>query len=110
MNYDTDVIMRSEVVADCYGGDSCDQVTKTFETYCEGDMDSDTHTEDIVIKLSDLPPGAIIKAEYPCCPECGDPRSDECETNEHGTMSIVGHGTVCECGFDWQEWVLSRYS
>jgi hypothetical protein len=57
MNYDTDVIMRSEVVADCYGGDSCEQVTKTFETYCEGDMDSDTHTEDIVIKLSDLPPG-----------------------------------------------------
>ena len=103
-------VMRSEVKADVYGGEQCDQVTKHFETYCDGDMGSDTHTEDIVIKLSDLPPGAKISVEYPCCPKCSLPRSDEFERLDGGSLRIIGHKSTCDCGFDWDEWVQSEFS
>ena len=110
MEYTEHEMMRAEVKADCYGGDTCDQVTKQFEIYCEGDMDSETTDEDIVISLSDLPPGARVLVAYPCCPECGVPREDDFETMEGGAMKIVGHKSKCECGFDWDEWVLHQYS
>lgn len=106
----THQVMRAEVKADVYGGDECDQVTKQFEIYCDGDMDSDTNTEDIVIKLADLPPGTKISVEYPCCPECSLPREDIFKQIGGGALKIVGHKSKCQCGFDWDEWVQNEYS
>lgn len=98
-------IMNTEVVADCYSGENCDEVKKQFKTYCDGDMESDIHLDDIVIRLSELPVGARIKVEYPGCPECDMPRFDIFKNNK-----IVGHADKCDCGFDWNQWILNNYS
>jgi len=103
-------VMRAEVKADCYSGKNLNQVKKQFEIYCDGDMDSDTTTEDIVIKLSDLPPGAKISVEYPCCPNCSLPREDKFKQLAGGSLKIVGHKAKCQCGFNWNEWVLGKYT
>lgn len=102
--------MESEVVADVYGGENCDEVTTYFKTYCDGDKESDTHNDDIILELRTLPPGAKIKVEYPCCPSCGMPRMDKMEMLPGGHMNVIGHEEKCECGFDWENWVLEQYS
>ena len=109
MSHETCVIMQTEVKADCYHGPDCNQVKNVFETYCEGDMDSDTHSEDIILKVSELPAGTIIKVEYPSCPECLQVRADLIEWN-NGSGRVVGHASKCDCGFDWDDWVLNTYS
>jgi hypothetical protein len=103
-------VMHAEVKADCYSSKNFDQIKKHFEIYCDGDMDSDTSTDDIVIKLSDLPPGARISVTYPCCPECSLPREDKFKQIGGGALKIVGHKPKCQCGFNWTEWVLNKYS
>lgn len=103
-------IMRSEVVADCYCGETCDQVITMFRSYCDGDKDSDEHKDDIVLKLSELPAGAVISVSYPCCPECGTPREEDYERITGGRLKIIGHKPQCHCGFDWNNWILGRYS
>jgi len=105
-----DDMMTAEVEADVYAGDNCDEVTKHFRTYCKDDMDADTNTDDIIISLKDLPPGAKILVRYPCCPDCGMARFDTFKSIEGGRMEIVGHDSKCDCGFDWDEWVLNKYS
>ena len=102
-------IMNTEVRADCYGGPTCDEVSTYFHTYCEGDMDTEDHKDDINISLKDLPPGARITVEYPCCPDCGTQRFDKLEF-DNGKYVIVGHDKKCICGFDWEQWVLEQYS
>ncbi len=99
-------VMRAEVKADCYSGPGCDQVRNQFEMYCDGDMDSDTGTTDIVIKCAELPPGAVVTIDYPVCPTCGIAREDKLD----GQNKIVGHAPKCDCGFDWDKWVLDTYS
>lgn len=108
-NYDHE-IMRAEVKADVYSGKNCNQVKKHFEIYCDGDMDSDTSDEDIVIKLAELPPGARVSITYPCCPKCALPREDKFKQMDGGTLKIVGHKSKCQCGFNWNNWVLNTYS
>lgn len=90
-----------EVNVDVYESDR----PKSFEAYCDGDMDSDNLTGDIVIKLPELPPGARVSVKYPCCPECGDVRADNLCSRE-----VVGHATECECGFDWVNWENDHFS
>lgn len=103
-------LMRTEVKADVYGGDNCNEISTHFETYCEGDMDSGTHTEDIVLRLSELPAGAKVSVEYPCCPECGMAREDKFEHLPGGRMKVIGHADKCDCDFDWVEWIRNQYS
>lgn len=103
-------IMRAEVKADCYAGETCDQVRNHFEIYCDGDMQAYTSREDLKIRLADLPAGAVVEVSYPCCPSCGAPRMDKFKSARGGAMRIVGHAEKCDCGFDWQEWVLNEYS
>lgn len=107
---DLQEIMRAEVKADCYGGEACDKISNHFEVYCEGDMSSDTTTEDIVIKLSTLPAGAVVSVKYPRCPECGMAREDVLDSVGGGVRMVVGHADKCDCGFDWNEWVKNTFS
>ncbi len=103
-------IMKTEVIADCYGGKSCDQVVNKFRSYCDGDMADDVHKRNIVLKLSDFPAGAVITVSYPCCPECESPREEEFQRLQGGRLKIVGHKKKCWCGFDWDKWVQDQYS
>lgn len=102
-------IMRTEVIADCYAGDNCDEVRKQFKTYCAGDMDSETHDENVTIRLRDLPVGAVISVTYPTCQKCGEPRQDDLRFRAN-RWRLVGHHEKCSCGFDWNEWILDNYS
>ena len=102
-------MMWSEVKADCYGGDTFDQVEPFFETFCIGDKESDSHHDDIVIRLSDLPPGTTIRVDYPCCPSCGIPREETREFID-GKWKITGHRDFCSCGFFWLPWVEEHYA
>lgn len=103
---DYHTVMRTEVECDIYEDDR----RQMFHTYCDGDMDSDKHTEDIVLTVNELPPGAVIRVEYPCCPDCGDPRQPIYESLEGGRLKVVGHESTCECGFNWIEWEDGQYS
>jgi hypothetical protein len=105
----TQTIMQSEVKANVYAGENLDEIENYFQTFCEGDKESEDHTEDLIIKCDELPPGALITVKYPCCPECGIPREDEFEMS-NGRMKIIGHSDKCDCGFDWVEWVIHKYS
>lgn len=103
-------VMRSEVKTDVYGGENCDEHENYFETYSDGDKQSEDHKDDLIIKLSDLPAGSIISVQYPSCPECDLPRYDKFEHLDGGVMKIVGHEEKCECGFDWLNWIEMQYS
>jgi len=98
-------MLMSEVVADIY----VEPHSKQFNTFCEGDMMDDTHTDDLIVALQNLPPGAKIVISYPCCPDCGMPREDKYE-HSSGGIKIIGHEETCDCGFDWKEWVEMTYA
>jgi len=102
--------MRTVVETDIYYGDSCNEHKNHFTTYCDGDMSSDTHTDDIVVKLGDLPAGATISVQYPTCPNCDLAREDTFEHLKGGRMKIIGHAEKCDCGFDWLNWIEEQYS
>ena len=99
------IIMQTDVICDVYSGE---EHTSMFGTYCEGDMESDTHTDDITVRLSDLPPGGQVIVSIPCCPECSDPRR-EIYNSELGTLTIIGWESTCECGFSWSNWEEEIY-
>ena len=102
-------VMVTDVEVDIYDGPKCDQHRKYFNTYCEGDMASEEHSEDLIIKLADLPVGAKITVGYPSCPECTLPRMDKMKSHD-GKWEIIGHEEKCECGFDWIKWIEKNYS
>ena len=100
-------IMRAEVKVDCYSGETCDKHRKYFNIFCDGDMqDDDSSEKKLIIKLAELPPGAVVTVSYPCCPECGIPREDKFSSS----MKIIGHKDKCDCGFDWVNWTEAEYA
>ena len=99
-------IMTAEVKVDCYSGKNCDEQKKFFNIYCAGDkQDDDCHEPTLTITLADLPPGARVLVEYPCCPKCEWPREDVFEVGK----GITGHAEKCHYGFDWMQWVEEQY-
>lgn len=77
---------------DCYGGDTCDQIESRWDSYFDGDKDSECSKDDIILDPKTFPPGTMITISVPECPEC----QESVET--------------CCCGFDWNAWVLDTYS
>ena len=103
-------IMRAKVLADVYAGPKCDEIGEhSFWVYCDGATDSSTDHQDITLKASQLPPGARIRVEYPCCPECGMIRQEIRECKD-GKYYFVGFESKCICDFDWEEWVKNEFS
>lgn len=107
MNYRT--IMNAELKLDVYAGENCDESKPQWESYCEGDMDGDTGTSDIVLGVSFFPPGTKVTVAIPECPKCTFPRMTHASHKDDGTV-VISHEAKCECGFDWLEWELSEYS
>lgn len=85
-------IMWGEVKADCYGGESCEEISHYWNVYCADDKQDDSSKEPIVLDPKLFPPGTKITVTMPDCPDCD---------------MIV---ELCDCGFDWKEWVLNKYS
>jgi hypothetical protein len=106
---DYHAIMTAEVKVDCYAGKDCDQQRKFFSVCCDGEEEDSLNDKKLVINLADLPPGALITVNYPCCPDCGLPREDKMR-NRRGAYKIIGHAAKCSCGFDWLNWVEAEYA
>ncbi len=77
-------------------GPTCDQHRSFWNTYSEGDKDSEDHSDPIILDITSCPPGTIITVKIPHCPECGI----ECPLESD----------ICDCGFNWKEWVEYKYS
>jgi len=87
--------MWVEMKPDVYAGDKCDEIAPRFECFCDGDMGSD-YIDVVNFKPSELPPGARILVEVPCCPKC----------YQDVEMCKADDG----CDFDWDEWCYNEYS
>ncbi len=87
--------MWAEMSPDLYFGDKCSGVKPRFEISCEGDMGS-KYSDTITFNASDLPPGATILIQLPCCPICGQD-TGTCKADE-------------DCDFDWIVWRDGKYS
>jgi hypothetical protein len=85
-------IMRAELKVDVYDGPNCDQHKKYWNAYAEGDKQDDDFSEDINLSLKQFPPGTKIVVSVPLCPEC------------------YLSAELCDCGFDWKNWVEEQYS
>jgi hypothetical protein len=86
-------VMRAEQEPDVYDGENCNEHRHRWETYCEGDKDSDGVDGPLTLDPKQFMPGTRVIVQVPCCPnpECGLP----CE--------------VCDCGFDWKAWADNEY-
>ncbi len=102
-------IMRSELELDVYCGDKCDESKPIWNSSCDGDMDSETHTDPIILATTHFPAGTKVTVSVPQCPECGLPRMSSGGQNEQGE-TVVTHEEKCDCGFDWFTWEQNEYS
>lgn len=82
----------SERTAYCYGGETCDQIEPRWDGYWDGDKEGEENSDDIVLDPKTFPPGTRVTVSFPTCPECSEIQE------------------TCECGFDWDKWVLDTYS
>jgi len=102
-------IMWSELKLDVYCGKKCDESRPQWETFCEGDMDSDTSTEDIRLTVDYFPPGTKVLVKIPQCPDCTLPRMTNATRDGDGKLTVL-HESKCECGFNWVSWEQDKYS
>lgn len=88
-------IMWAEQKPDLYSGPNLDQIRHTFECFCEGDMQQEW-VDIISLDSSSFPPGTKIIIQIPECPKCGS----DIETCKNDDF----------CDFDWNLWVMEKYS
>ena len=94
------VVSGAEVKADVYGGDSGNEHVPYIESWCEGDMDTETN-KDISFDSKRWPVGTKLTVQVPMCPN-PDCYVDAESQDEEGKCS--------ECGFDWKNWAEEQYS
>lgn len=93
-------ISSGNLKADCYGGNNFDTIIPKWYVYSDGDKEGGTIPNDITFDAKHFPIGTRIKVEVPICPSCNESDAD-----------IASHSqNKCECGFDWNEWILDNYS
>lgn len=99
--------MWMEMKPNCYGGDTCDQVEPQWHCYADGDKDSDDQRTPLIFDPSEFAPGTKITVSEPHCPSCDEYRGRQFPPPENGPPIFE---KKCECGFDWEAWVLNEYS
>lgn len=97
---DYDIISGAEIKADVYAGENCDQHEPYIETWCEGDMDTNTSKE-ISFDCKRWPVGTKLQVMVPTCP------GEDCHANAELQDE---NGKCTECGFDWKNWANEQYS
>lgn len=93
LDIDYKIISGAEIKADVYCGENCDQHEPYIETWCEGDMDSDTAKE-ISFDCKRWPVGTKLFVHVPCCP------NPDCHVDAEMQDE---NGKCTECGFDWKK-------
>lgn len=98
--------MWAEMKPDCYGGETCDQIEPRWYTYAAGDKQGGYEHDPLILDARGFPPGTKIVISEPVCPKCGDQREHIFPHPETGVAFV----NKCDCGFDWDAWVLEQYS
>lgn len=107
MSVNHETIITHKVICDIYADDEPGpQAGKRWERQHYLDQGHDTDTHDTVIKLSDLPVGAIVSIRYPICPKCEELTPNDL-TDENN--QVIDHDHVCSCGFSWSDWVENEF-
>jgi hypothetical protein len=101
--------MHAEMTPDVYAGPTCDQQQPRWHGYCEGDKESESFTDPIALDCKHYPPGTIVTVALPCCPQCGTPRQEDGPMRPDDGAPTKWQAK-CDCGFDWDKWVLEVYS
>lgn len=99
-------VMWAEMKPDCYGGETCDQIEPRWYTYADGDKQGDYEREPITLDARTFPPGTKVTIQEPTCPSCGETWAPNHPIPKTGPM----YSGKCDCGFDWDAWVLQEYS
>jgi hypothetical protein len=99
--------MAAEMKPDCYGGKTCDKIVPRWWSYANGDMQDDYDYAPLNLDARLFPPGTKISISEPVCPDCGETRSPEYPPPDKDQPLYAGQ---CDCGFDWDQWVLDQYS
>ena len=87
--------MWAEMSPDVYGGETCDQMHPRWIGFAEGDRDSD-YSDRIEFDAKNFPAGTKVIVLEPECPKC------------HQVSSLCQSDETCD--FDWNRWILERYS
>lgn len=98
--------MRAEMKPDCYGGKTCDKIVPRWNCYADGDKQDEDLVGPIKLDPRHFPPGTTVVVREPVCPKCGEPRGRKFPTPKRGDL----FDAKCDCGFDWQDWTLNKYS
>lgn len=80
----------AEMKPDVYGGDDCETHIPEWESYFDGDKDSE-RIEAMDLDAKCFQPGTRITIKEPVCPDCENIAS------------------TCGCGFDWKYWAECEY-
>lgn len=107
MNYYN--IIQSTLELDVYCGEKCNKSEPQWNSYCDGDMDSNISSKPIILSPLHFPPGTKVSISVPTCPECNLPRMSSGGQNDQGE-TIVTHEAKCDCGFDWLACEQNEYS
>lgn len=100
MSIEYRIISGVEVKANVYAGKNCDQHEPYLESWCDGDMDTETSKE-FCFDSKRWPVGTKLIVQVPICP---NPACDaDAEFQD-------GRGKCTECGFDWVNWAEEQYS
>lgn len=97
------VTMIAELKADCYCGESFEEIEPEWHISCEGDKDLSVDNQPIHLDIKNFPYGTKITVAVPCCPECGE--MSDCWLDKESKW--IGK---CDCGFDWESWIKNEYS
>lgn len=98
--------MWAEMKPDVYGGKTCDRVVPGWSIYADGDRVGEDNVPDLGLRARHFPPGTKVVVSEPVCPNCTERRSPKFPIPKHGPL----YGGPCDCGFDWDAWVLDQYS
>lgn len=98
--------MWAELKPDCYGGKNCDEIVPRWHTYADGDKDASDQHEPLELDPRIFPPGTKVTVEEPHCPNCGQGRFICHPQPKSGPL----FEPKCECGFDWEAWILNQYA
>lgn len=96
----------AEMKPDVYGGKSCDKVIPRWECQADGDHGGPDTEGTIRLAARTFPPGTTVTIEEPCCPDCGETREPVFPIPRRAPL----YKGKCQCGFDWDAWVLNNYS
>lgn len=98
--------MWATMKPDVYGGATGDQIVPRWHVFADGDKQSEDIHDALDLPPGRFPPGTRIVIHEPACPQCDQTRFPIYPMPKTGPL----FASKCDCGFDWDKWVLEEFS